>query len=184
MTQDDMLVFSKELRATAAVFGRRLDAEMVDVYFRVCESLPLAAVVRAIRQFARTAESGQHFPTPAELARRTGGVSGPEPERITPEQLPGLRDCVFAAMSDWDPVHTSGSAWPAFREAWNACCRGRGVNIETSVLARDTVWREWLDAGTPLTRAAADAILADVEPRGRPGPFLDALRQIRNRLPR
>jgi hypothetical protein len=98
MSDDDWKAFQAALLTTAALVGRRLTPDVAAGYFRALDDLPLAALLAALRHYARTVESGARFLTPVELRRRvTAGpqtravpptvVSRPDEPLVTPEQM-------------------------------------------------------------------------------------------------
>ena len=67
MSPEDRTAFGAALRAVGIVCNRRVDDEVVDVYFRLLSEKPITDLVRALEKFARTAETGRRFPSPKEI---------------------------------------------------------------------------------------------------------------------
>lgn len=68
MTETDLAAFTEALQACSYVArGRRADDDLVAVYFKILRDQPIDLLVRGLERFARTAETGRRFPTPAEI---------------------------------------------------------------------------------------------------------------------
>lgn len=77
---------------------------------------------------------------------------------------------VFRSMGEWEADVGSGSAWPAFVQAWAAAVRDALVREPPTVLDRRACWQAWLEAGPPHKKLAPARTLADyIGPAREPG---------------
>ena len=76
--------------------------------------------------------------------------------------LARVRYLVHHELGEWEVAHPTGSARPAFDDAWRLACgceRYPGTALE-----REEVWRTWLARGAPLTRAREVTLLTAAGP--------------------
>jgi hypothetical protein len=94
---------------------------------------------------------------------------------VSARELDGIRYAVHRTMDAW--AHR-GAARPAFESVWRETCQRQ--RYAGTPREREHVWRTWLAAGPPLTRAREIAVLEAAGPAA--AQYL-AARGIRNREP-
>jgi hypothetical protein len=174
MTRDDLVLFAAKLRASAAVFGRRITDDVVTAYFRALSDVELKPLLRVLDRLVKTGESGTRFPTPGELRQRAGGTVTAPDQPLSDVALDRVRQAVLTALAPHrDADGDQRDARPTFDAAWKAARRREGWG--GTVAQRETIWRAWCqraeqprtptDGDADMTPAAQVAILRDVAAR-------------------
>ncbi len=189
MTDDDLQAFSRALFEIAIVCGRhKLEDDVAAVYFRQLSDLPVEPLLRAMANFAKTAETGRRFPSPREI-REWVSSTQTQPRGLTDDEKTAVWLRVNPAMNAWERSGKAGSAWPTFEVTWHGALADLGLLRAAKPQDRQDCWQRWLWHGAvkaedaPIaTRAQVEAILRDVMPRTRPGPFRTAITEIADRI--
>jgi hypothetical protein len=188
MTAADLQAFSRALFEIAVVCGRhRLEDDVAAVYFRQLSDLPREPLLRAMANFAKTAETGRRFPSPREI-REWVSSSHAQPRGLTDDETTAVWRRVNPAMDEWERTGKAGSAWPTFEVTWHGALATLGLLRAAKPQDRQDCWQRWLWHGAsrredaPIaTRDQVERILRDVEPRCSP-LFAKALRDIADRI--
>jgi len=188
MTDGDLAAFTQALFEIAVVCGRhKLEDDVAAVYFRQLRDLPLEPLLRAMANFARSAETGRRFPSPREIRDWISDTQA-RPRGLTDDEKTAVWLRVNPAMNEWERRGKGGSAWPTFEVTFHGALIDLGIVRAAKPQDRQDCWQRWLWHGAtrsedaPIaTRAQVEAILRDVLPRCSP-LFAKALRDIADRI--
>jgi len=188
MTGGDLQAFSRALFEIAVVCGRhKLEDDVAAVYFRQLSDLPLEPLLRAMGNFAKTAETGRRFPSPREI-REWVSSSHAQPRGLTDDEKTAVWLRVNPAMAAWERAGKAGSAWPTFEVTWHGALADIGLLRAATRQDRQDCWQRWLWRGAvdateaPIaTQEEVELTLRRVLPRCSP-VFATALQDIADRI--
>jgi len=188
MTGNDLQAFSRALFEIAVVCGRhRLEDDVAAVYFRQLSEFPREPLLRAMANFAKTAETGRRFPSPREIREWVSSTHTP-PRGLTTDEQTAVWLRVTPAMTAWERAGQAGSAWPTFEVTWHGALADLGLLRAAKPQDQQDCWQRWLSHGavqtadSPIaTRAQVEAALRPVLPRCSP-VFATALQEIADRI--
>jgi len=188
MTDADLQAFSRGLFEIAVVCGRhRLEDDVAAVYFRQLSDLPREPLLRAMANFAKTAETGRRFPSPREI-REWVSSTQTQPRGLTDDEKTAVWLRVSPAMIAWERSGKAGSTWPTFEVTWHGVLADLGLLRAAKLQDRQDCWQRWLWHGAvtaedaPIaTREQVATTLRRVLPRCSP-VFAKALQEIADRI--
>lgn len=91
-----------------------------------------------------------------------------KPVRPVPvAELQAVRRRVFHALHEWERAGAIGSARPVFERAYRVARSLEQADRALDEQHREWLWREWLEAGQPLTAETKVAILERLTPAAR-----------------
>jgi hypothetical protein len=188
MTDDDLKAFSRALFEIAVVCGRhKLEDDVAAVYFRQLSDLPRDPLLRAMGNFAKSAETGRRFPSPREI-REWVSSTQTQPRGLTDDEQTAVWLRVNPALTAWERSGKPGSAWPTFEVTWHGALADLGLLRAAKPQDRQDCWQRWLWRGAvtvddaPIaTRDQVASTLRRVLPRCSP-VFATALQEIADRI--